>query len=144
MYTHRRLWRQRWIESQNVCYKYPAWVFLDFSWAFSPSFTGYRLVCHQPSFGWITNDCLGTVFITCQDQSRFCEKPSENHFQDNKVVKTHTKTRDDWIIYWCNIFETNFRLIRTFLPKFAVVKRAGHFSCGCQLAAKCAHADRRF
>jgi hypothetical protein len=54
-------------------------------------------------------------FITYQDQSRFCEKTSENHVQDNKVAKNHTKTLDNWIIYQFNIFETDFRFGKTTL-----------------------------
>jgi hypothetical protein len=49
-------------------------------------------------------------FITCQDQSRFCEKPSQNHIWDKRVEKNPTKTLDNLVIYRLNIIETDFIL----------------------------------
>jgi hypothetical protein len=68
-------------------------------------------------------------FITCQDQSRFCEKPSQNHISDKRVANNLTKTLDNLVIYRWNIIETDFRLRKTtlfehFYQIFAVVKRA--------------------
>jgi hypothetical protein len=51
-----------------------------------------------------------SVFITCQDQSRFCEKPSQNHIWDKRVAKNHTKTLDDLVIYLLKIIESDLRL----------------------------------
>jgi hypothetical protein len=51
-----------------------------------------------------------SLFITCQDQSRFCEKPSQNHIRDKRVTKNHTKTLDNFVISRLNIIETDFIL----------------------------------
>jgi hypothetical protein len=46
-----------------------------------------------------------TSFITCQDQSRFCEKPSQNYIRDQEVANNRTKTLDNLVIYQLNIIK---------------------------------------
>jgi hypothetical protein len=67
------------------------------------------------------NSVIFDMYVTCQDQSRFCEKPSQNHIGDKRVAKNHTKTLDNLVIYRLNIIETRFHtwlnnFIWTFLP----------------------------
>jgi hypothetical protein len=69
------------------------------------------------------------LFITCQDQSRFCERPSQNHIRDKGVAKNHTKAIDNLVIYRLNIIEADFILGYTiwfehFYQIFAIVKCA--------------------
>jgi hypothetical protein len=44
-------------------------------------------------------------FITCEDQSRFCERPSQNYIWDKRVAKNHTESLDNLVIYRLNIIE---------------------------------------
>jgi hypothetical protein len=46
---------------------------------------------------------LGKLFITCQDQSRFCEKPSQNYIWDKGMAKNPTKSLDNLVIYLLHI-----------------------------------------
>jgi hypothetical protein len=75
---------------------------------------------------WVDPGCtvlsqLEFIFMTCQDQSRFCEKPSQNHIWDKRVAKNHTKTIDNLVIYRLRLGKTT--LFEHFCRKFAVVKR---------------------
>jgi hypothetical protein len=66
--------------------------------------------CNTTVDGEARSDRGSLSFITCQDQSRFCEKPSQNHIWDKRVAKNHTKALDSLVIYRLNIIETDFIL----------------------------------